>query len=201
LGIVIASLAAAAIPVAIAVQITNNTAVSLPPQLFPVHVYVWGSVRIANIQIIIIAAALLISTALAIGVQRTTIGRALRALAFDRDACALLGISADRLAMGTMFVSGALAGGAGVLLAIELNVLDAHMGEPLLLQAFAVIILGGVGSVWGALVSSYLLAVVETFMVAYVSANLEYVVAFGAIIVLLLLRPQGLLGRAPYQRA
>lgn len=201
LGMLIASIGAAAIPVAAAIEITKNVTVSLPTGVFPVHVYNVGSLRIANIQILIVVIALVLSVTLALFVKRSRHGRALRALAFDPRVCGLLGISANRMAAATMFVSGAIAGGAGVLLAVQLDSVDAQMGEPLLLKAFAIIILGGVGSVGGATVSAYLLAVVETAMVAYVDTNLKDMVAFALIIVLLLLRPQGLFSKGTYQRA
>ena len=93
---------------------------------------------------------------------RTRHGRALRALAQDPYTCGLMGISPTALAAATMFVSGALAGVAGVLLAMQLNTVEARLGEPLLLKAFAVIILGGVGSVQGAIAAAFILALAET---------------------------------------
>ncbi len=100
-----------------------------------------------------------------------------------------------------MFVSGALAGVAGVLLAMQLNTVEARLGEPLLLKAFAVIILGGVGSVQGAIAAAFILAFAETFTDVYIGTSVRDAVAFGLIILLLLFRPQGLFSRVAWQRA
>ena len=132
---------------------------------------------------------------------RTRHGRALRALAQDPYTCGLMGISQNALAAATMFVSGALAGVAGVLLAMQLNTVEARLGEPLLLKAFAVIILGGVGSVQGAIAAAFLLALAETVTDVYIGTSVRDAVAFGLIILLLLFRPQGLFSRVAWQRA
>jgi branched-chain amino acid transport system permease protein len=112
-----------------------------------------------------------------------------------------MGISQNTLAATTMFVSGALAGVAGVLLAMQLNTVEARLGDPLLLKAFAVIILGGVGSVQGAIAAAFLLALAETVTDVYIGTSVRDAVAFGLIILLLLFRPQGLFSRVAWQRA
>jgi branched-chain amino acid transport system permease protein len=201
LSTLIASVAAASIPIAIAAKLTKAQPVGLPDKVFNVTSTTIFGQRISNIGIAIIILALALGLALAWFVRRTRTGRALRALAFDPYACGLLGISAARLATATMFISGALAGVAGVLLAVQQDTIDANMGDPLLLKAFAVIILGGVGSIGGAIAGAYLLAFVETLTIVYVSSSLKDTAAFVLIIALLLLRPQGLFSREAWQRA
>jgi branched-chain amino acid transport system permease protein len=200
LGTLIASVGLAAIPVAIAVDVTGNQSVAIPPSVFPVHSFTVAGVLLDDIEVAIVCVALVLSLCLAWFVRKTKYGRAMRALAYDAPTCGLLGISARRLELGTMFISGALAGLAGVLLSVQLNVVEAHMGDPLLMKAFAVIILGGVGSIGGAVLAAYLLAFVETMMIVYVDASLKDLVAFALIMALLVLRPQGLFSKLGWQR-
>lgn len=195
-----AAIAAAAIPIAVALKITDGVPVAAPESLLHVTSTTILGLQVTNSDILICVVALVVSLALTWFIRVTRHGRALRALAFDRGTCELLGISANRLATMTMFVSGALAGAAGVLLAVQLNTVDAHMGDALLLKAFAVIILAGVGSLGGAIVAAYLLALVETLTFAYVTADLKNAVAFALIIVVLLVAPQGIFSRSAWQR-
>jgi branched-chain amino acid transport system permease protein len=201
LAMLIASVGAASIIVAIGEKETANAVVSVGPDVFTVTSTTIFGLRITNIEIIVVILAIGLSALLAWFVKSTRHGRALRALAVDPYMSGLLGVSPDRMAGLTMFVSGAIAGAAGVLLAIQLDGFDAHMGDSLLLKAFAVIILGGVGSIAGAVAGAYLLAFIETMMIAYVAGGLQDGVAFALIIVLLLLRPQGLFSRGSWQRA
>jgi branched-chain amino acid transport system permease protein len=201
LAMLIASVGAGSIIVAYAEKTTGNAVVSIGPDVFNVTTTSIFGLRITNIEIVVIVVAIVLSGLLAWFVQSTRHGRALRALAVDPYMSGLLGVSPDLMAGLTMFVSGAIAGAAGVLLAIQQDAFDAHMGDTLLLKAFAVIILGGVGSIAGAVVGAFLLALVETMMVAYVGGGLQDGVSFALIIVLLLVRPQGLFARRSWQRA
>jgi branched-chain amino acid transport system permease protein len=201
LATMIASIGAGAMLVAIAEQVTKNQLVGVNPATFKVTRTSLFGLTITNLEIVIVVVTVVLSVALALFVNRSRHGRALRALAQDPYTCGLLGISADRMAAATMFVSGALAGGAGVLLALQLNTVEAHIGEPLLLKAFAVIILGGVGSVPGAIAAAFILAFAETATDVYIGTGVRDAVAFALIIVLLLVRPQGLFSRAAWQRA
>ncbi len=201
LATLIASIGAGAMLVAIAENVTENQLVGINPETFVVEQTSFLGLRTTNLEIVIVAIAALLSVTLTLFITRSRHGRALRALAQDPYTCGLLGISPDRMAAATMFVSGALAGAAGVLLAMQLNTVEARLGEPLLLKAFAVIILGGVGSVQGAIAAAFLLALAETFTDVYASTSVRDAVAFGLIIVLLLFRPQGLFSRVAWQRA
>jgi branched-chain amino acid transport system permease protein len=201
LATMIASIGAGAMLVAIAEKVTKNQLVGVNPATFKVTRTSLFGLTITNLEIVIVLVTVVLSVALALFVSRSRHGRALRALAQDPYTCGLLGISGDRLAAATMFVSGALAGGAGVLLALQLNTVEANIGEPLLLKAFAVIILGGVGSVPGAIAAAFILAFAETATDVYIGTGIRDAVAFALIIVLLLVRPQGLFSRAAWQRA
>jgi branched-chain amino acid transport system permease protein len=200
-GMLIASVGVAAIPVTFAVVVTNDEIKDIGDATFAVTTWSVAGLRVTNIAVLMIVLALVLSIALAAFIQRTRHGHALRALAFDPGACEMLGISSGRLASITMFVAGALAALGGLLVAVQLGTVQARMGEPLMLKAFAVIILGGVGSLGGGVFAAYLLALVETLTLVYVSPDLKDVVAFALIIALLILRPQGLFARAAWERA
>jgi branched-chain amino acid transport system permease protein len=197
----IASIAAASMLVAMGDMITNHETISLPDGLFEVNRYEILGLNITNIQILLLVVSLVLSGALMWFIRSTRNGKALRAVAFDRQTTGLLGVSASRLGLQAIAVSGALAGVAGVLLAIYLDAAEARMGETLLLKAFVVIILAGVGSLGGAVVFAFGLAIVETLVQYYLSADLRDAVAFGLIIAVLLIRPQGLTSRGAVQRA
>lgn len=201
LSILIGSVAAGAFLFAISNRITDGRVRSIDPRAFRIEEYSIAGTRVSNIQILIVAIALLATVALGLFVNRTRQGRALRALAFDPGACGLLGISASRLALTTMATAGALAGASGLLLALYIGSVEASMTGSLLLKAFAVIVVGGVGSVYGTLLGAYLIASAEVATVANLGSGLRDAVVFTVILVILLCRPQGLLARAAWQRA
>ena len=201
LSTMIASIAAASALVALAEVISKNQIVGVNPDTFDVTATHVLGLRVTNLEILIIVLALALSTALALFVSRSRHGRALRALAEDPYACGLVGISPTRMSIATMFVSGALAGCAGLLLAVQQSGVDPRSGDPLLLKAFAVIILGGVGSVPGAIVSAFILAFAEVMTQVHINASYTDGVAFVLIIVLLLVRPQGLFAQTAWKRA
>jgi branched-chain amino acid transport system permease protein len=201
LPMLIASVGAAFMLTGIGTRITGNPPVGIRDDVFHVTSHDIGGLRVTNLEVLIIVVALALGIGLAIFVRRSRHGRALRALAHDPYTCGLLGISPERMAIATMFVSGALAGTAGVLLTMQQSAIEAHSWEPLLLKGFAVIVLGGVGSVWGAILAAYVLALAEIGTVVYVSGSLRDGVAFALILLLLLFRPQGLFTRTAWQRA
>jgi branched-chain amino acid transport system permease protein len=197
---VIATVAASALLVAIAQQLTQGQPRGLSPDLFPVASYTVGGIHVTSIQIIIFVAAALASGATAWFIRKSRQGQALRALSFDRDMARLVGISADRLSAATMTGAGAMAGLAGVLLTVQVNALEAHMGESLLFKAFAIIVIAGVGSIGATVAAAVVLALVETFVAAYWASDLRDVVVFALIIGFLIVRPQGISSRG-WQRA
>jgi branched-subunit amino acid ABC-type transport system permease component len=132
---------------------------------------------------------------------RTTLGRSMRALADDAVLAAVTGIRVDRVVVATWALAGVLAGIAGVLAALVQSSFDPNVGFTLLLAVFAAVVLGGIGSAYGALLGGLVLGVlteVATWTALGGGVNPVYkpVVAFTVLIVALLFRPQGLLGRA-----
>ncbi|WP_214103371.1 branched-chain amino acid ABC transporter permease [Acrocarpospora catenulata] len=201
LAVLIGSVAAGALLYAIAERITDGRVRAVDPGTFTVTDYLVAGVRVSNLQLLIVGVSLVLSVLLALLVSRTRHGRALRAIAVDRVTCGLLGVPTARLAAVTMATAGALAGAGGLLLALHLGSVEASMTESLLLKAFAVIIIGGVGSVGGAILGAYLLAGAEVFSVAYLGSGVRDAVVFLVILGLLLLRPQGLFARTAWQRS
>lgn len=200
LSMLVASVGAGLVIDQVIANETNNQVFSVEGA-FSIHTYHIGSLSISNIQILIIVVAVLIGLALDLWVSRSRQGRAVRGIAFDPAICGLLGVNVGRLAIMTMAVSGALAGLAGVLLGVETSGQDVTVGHSYLLKGFAVIIVGGVGSIRGGMIAAYMLAAGETAMIAYGPGGFADAVAFALIVLVLLVRPQGLLGRVRAQRA
>ena len=167
----------------------------------PYKVYVIGSVRLSEAQAITIVAAAAIIVALGLFLSRTTLGRTMRALADDRTLAAVAGIDVGRTIAFTWILSGMLAGIAGILAGLAQTTFDPNFGFTLLLPIFAAVVLGGIGSAYGALAGGLTLGVameLSTWPSFFGGVNPTYkpVVAFVVLIAALMVRPQGLFGRA-----
>jgi branched-chain amino acid transport system permease protein len=127
--------------------------------------------------------------------RMTRTGLAIRALIQQRDAAALVGIDAHRTNLGIFALGFALAGLAGTLVSMGEQI-SPFIGFPYTISAFVIIILGGLGNVFGGLVGALILASVEVYGVALTSASFRSILVYGVFIVILLVRPEGLLGRA-----
>jgi branched-chain amino acid transport system permease protein len=168
---------------------------------FPVEVLPMGTVSFAGVQITwlelkIIFLAFLLMGVLLWGLRHSRIGRALRAVAESPKAAALLGVDVEGLFRGTSVIGSLLGGVAGVLIALYTNSVFPHMGQPMLHKGIAVVILGGMGDVRGALLGGFFLGFAEVLSVAYIGSTMRDAVAFGLLFVVLLLRPEGLFGQA-----
>ncbi|MEN9799217.1 MAG: branched-chain amino acid transporter permease LivH [Pseudomonadota bacterium] len=159
-----------------------------------------GEVTLSNIQVISFAVALGLMAALQWLVFKTRFGRAMRAVSFDHRTAALLGIPVDRVIAGTFMIGSALAAGAGLLFALKDSQVDPLMGTQQGLKAFVAAVIGGIGNVPGAVVGALLLGVVEQLVVGYAASSWRDAVAFGFLIVVLLLRPEGLFGRVTAEK-
>lgn len=177
---------------------------SAEPRSYPVdvfQVYALGPIRIAKTQSIAVAAAFGVILLVALLLARTTLGRSMRAVADDAVLAAVTGIRVDRVIVATWALAGALAGVAGVLAALVQSSFDPNVGFALLLPVFAAVILGGIGSAYGALLGGLVLGVLTevatwTELGGGVDPVYKPVVAFAVLIAALLVRPQGLFGRA-----
>ena len=158
-------------------------------------------VRVTVPQLLIVAASLVLVSGLVLLLHSTRFGLAVRAMAEKPMAAGLMGIDTGRVAALVSFISGALAGAGGVLIGLNFNAIQPYMGEDMMLRGFVVVILGGLGSIRGALVAGLLLGVVEVLTAAYVDSGLKEAVAFLILVLVLWTRPQGLFGRAVAERA
>jgi branched-chain amino acid transport system permease protein len=133
--------------------------------------------------------------------QRTKLGLMIRALAENEDAARLMGINVGLTVAAVSFLSGTLGGAAGVLIGLNFNAIQPFMGEHMMLRGFAVIIIGGLGDIRGALIAGVLLGVLEVLTAGYISSNAKEAVAFTILVLTLWFRPVGLFGRAQAKRA
>ena len=160
-----------------------------------------GGVQITWLELRIIFLAFVLMAALLWGLKKTRIGCALRGLAESPKAAALMGVNVDGLFRMTSVIAAVLGGVAGVLIALYTNAVFPQMGQPMLHKGIAVVILGGMGDIRGALLGGFFLGFAEVFSVAYVGSTMRDAVAFGLLFVILLFRPEGLFGKAAQRRA
>ncbi len=148
--------------------------------------------KISFIQIISLGTAVLLMLLLNLLIKKTKIGKAVRATSLNIETAALLGIDTNRIISFTMMLASALGAAAGVLVGLSFDAIEPMMGVVIGFKGLAVLILGGLGNVPGAMAGGFLLGIAEVFTVAYGSSSYRDAVAFGLIIVLLFWRPQGL---------
>jgi branched-chain amino acid transport system permease protein len=160
-----------------------------------------GPLDIAALDAAIVAIALLLMVGLSYVLRATALGRSIRAVAQDRVAAALLGIDLERTIALTFFIASALGGAAGILIGLQYDSVSVNMGTRIELKGLAIIILGGMGSVTGAVVGAFLLGAVETLSVAYVSSSYRDAIAFGVMFLILVIRPSGLFGKRALRAA
>lgn len=153
------------------------------------------------VELLIILVSFVLMVALMLAMQKTQLGRALRAIAESPKAASLLGINVERLFHVTAFAAAVLGGFAGVLIALYSNAVYPLMGQPMLHKGIAVIILGGLGDMRGAMIGGLFLGFAEVLSVAYIGSNTRDAVAFGLLFLILLVRPQGLFGKVLERKA
>jgi branched-chain amino acid transport system permease protein len=157
-------------------------------------VQVLGAVITYHQLFIVVVTAMLIG-GVWLFLSRAKVGKGLRAISQNREAAALMGINMNRISMVTFALAGALAGAAGALIS-PMRAFDPHIGAVAILKSFAIVIVGGMGSVPGAIIAALAVGLAETMTAAYVSAEYSDLVAFILMIVILFVRPQGLRGSA-----
>lgn len=172
-----------------------------PVEVLPAEAFQFGAVRITFIELQIIFLSFALMVLLLWALKRTRVGMALRGVAESPRAAALLGINVERVFGLTSVIASILGGVAGVLIALYSNALFPSMGQPMLHKGIAVIILGGMGDIRGAMLGGLFLGFAEVFAVAYIGSTMRDAVAFGLLFAILLLRPQGLFGQAAQRRA
>jgi branched-chain amino acid transport system permease protein len=154
-----------------------------------------GPVRVDVVRIMVVVLAVVLMLALVQLVDRTRFGRGMRAVAYDRDAAVMMGVDADRVIVGTFFVASALAGAAGVMVGLVFFNVYSYMGFLAGLKGFTAAVVGGIGSIPGAMLGGLLIGLAEALTTGYLSANFASVIAFLLLIAVMLVKPRGLLGR------
>ncbi len=164
------------------------------PSLIESVTYTAGSVTFTNLQILIAASSVLLMISLHVFIRHSRTGKAMRALADDRDAANLVGVNTNRIISVTFLIGSALAGAGGVMFGMYYNTINFHDGYLAGLKAFTAAVLGGIGNIPGAMIGGLLIGVLEGLGAGYLSSEWKNVFAFFILILILLFRPSGLLG-------
>src|SRR5436305_4442039 len=161
-----------------------------------------GNVYFGTPQILTVSGAIVLMVVLTLVVARTTVGKAMRATSFDREAAAMMGIDVDRVISVTFFLGSALAGAAGVMFGLVFGPVYHYMGFIAGLKGFTAAVIGGIGSIPGAMVGRILVGPLESYATGYLpqGSTFQNLYVFAFLIAVILLRPSGLLGRAAIQR-
>lgn len=182
----------------LALRVFGPQAQSFPPvysnQLFEI-----GGFKISAVQILILAISFGLMLVLRFWLSKTRLGKSIRATAENIETANLLGVDTQKIIVLTVMLASALGGGAGVLVGLAFNAIEPTMGITMGFKGLAVLILGGLGNITGAMVGGLLLGIAEVLSVAYGVSSYRDAVAFGLIIVLLFIRPQGLFGSQEQQ--
>jgi branched-chain amino acid transport system permease protein len=159
-----------------------------------------GVVQIDIVRIMVIVLSIGLMAGLMLLVNRTKLGKQMRAVAADREAAEMLGINVNFTIAATFFIGSALAGVAGVMAGLLFNQLSTTMGFLAGLKAFTAAVVGGIGSIPGAMLGGLVIGMAESFTIGYVSSTYSNLIVFGILIVVMLVRPSGLLGRVQLQK-
>jgi branched-chain amino acid transport system permease protein len=163
----------------------------------------WGPLNVWIIRLVVIGAALAMMIALWLLVTRTKLGKAMRATAVDREAAAMMGIDVDRVIVKTFFISSALAGAAGVLVGLVFGSINHFMGFNYGLKGFTAAVVGGIGSIPGAMFGGIFIGLAEALSVGYIEdltrgrlgSAFSDLVVFLILVIFMLVRPQGIFGK------
>ena len=170
------------------------------PSLAPRADFLVGGVRLTSEQLTVIAVSFILMILLRFFILKTRTGKAMRAVSFNLDAAKLMGISTDGIIAVTFALGSALAAAGGVLIGMQIPKIDPLMGILYGLKAFVAAVLGGIGNVPGAVLGGLLIGTSEVMVVGYLSSTYRDAIAFGILILVLLLRPQGILGKVQKEK-
>ncbi|MAL78920.1 MAG: branched-chain amino acid ABC transporter permease LivH [Sneathiella sp.] len=158
------------------------------------------AVQISNMQILIIVVTIVLMTIFSLIIAKTSLGRAQRACEQDRKMASLLGINVDRTISTTFVMGAALAAVAGLMFLLYYGVIDFFIGFIAGVKAFTAAVLGGIGSLPGAMLGGLVIGLIETFWSAYFSVEYKDVAAFSMLAIVLIFLPQGLLGKPEVEK-
>lgn len=166
------------------------------PEIMP-STTLWqaGQVSVTNQQVVVFATSLFLMVVLEWIVLKTKLGRAMRAVSHSHETASLVGIPTDFIISFTFIVGSALAAAAGILVGISYPRVDPLMGVMIGIKAFVAAVLGGIGSIRGAVVGGFIMGIAEAMVVGYGSSTYRDALAFAILILILLLKPAGLFGK------
>ena len=153
---------------------------------------IFGAI-ITPLQIVIIAVSVLLLFSLLLFMKKTRLGKAMRAVSDNKNVAEIIGISSEKIYAWSFIIGSALAGVAGILIGLEQN-LEPTMGTSLIIKGFTVAIIGGIGSIPGAILGAFLLGIIENLGIWYLPSGYKDAIAFVLLFLFLLLRPNGILG-------
>lgn len=161
-----------------------------------------GEVYLTYTQIVLVSATAVLMVTLHLFINKTMYGKAMRAIAIDQDACRLMGIDVNRVIAVTFFIGSSLAAAAGVMAGVYYGSIHFFMGFVIGLKAFTAAVMGGIGSIPGAMLGGLLLGLLEAFgtQIPFIGSEWKDVFTFGILILLLVFKPTGLLGRTEIER-
>ncbi len=159
-----------------------------------------AGVHVAVAQVIVVLGAVVLMVFLTLFVQRTQLGKAMRATSFDREAAAMMGIDVDRVIVATFFIGSALAGAAGVFNGLAYQQVWPYMGFQAGLYAFIAAVVGGIGNLPGSVVGGLVIGLAQSFTIGYISSTFSDAIVFAILIAVLIVRPSGVFGRAAVQK-
>ncbi|NLY84017.1 MAG: branched-chain amino acid ABC transporter permease [Acholeplasmataceae bacterium] len=166
------------------------------PSEFSGHLLDFSFFKISMIQVISLGTAVFLMLVLQLLIEKTKVGKSIRATAENVETAGLLGINTNKVIVWTVMLASALGAAAGVLVALSFDAIEPTMGVMMGFKGLAVLILGGLGNIKGAMAGGFILGVAEVFSVAYGASSYRDAVGFGMIIILLFWRPQGLFSKA-----
>ena len=167
---------------------------SFPLEFHPASHSIFGAAQVTGLQLVIMCVSVGLMVILTLFVNLTKHGKAILAVAMDSDAARLSGINVNRSYVITFLLGSGLSGVAGILMAVYYNATSFSMGTLPGLKAFSAAILGGVGSIPGAIIGGLVLGVAENLGAAYISSNFKDAFAFIALVLVLIIRPRGIMG-------
>ena len=161
-----------------------------------------GHVHVTYTQMVMVSATAVLMVGLHLFISRTIYGKAMRAISIDMDACRLMGIDVNKIIALTFFVGSALAAAAGVMAGVYYGSIHFFMGFVIGLKAFTAAVIGGIGSIPGAMLGGLVLGLLEAFgtQIPWIGSEWKDVFAFGLLILLLIFKPTGILGRTEIER-
>ena len=165
------------------------------PQKIAIETYHLGSISVTNVQLLILVVALVLMVALQLIVKKTKMGKAMCAVSVDSDAAELMGINVNNTISFTFALGSSLAGAAGVLIGLYYNSIEPLMGMTPGIKAFVAAVLGGIGIIPGAALGGFVIGILETLSTAIGLSSYRDAIVYGVLIVILLVRPAGILGK------